>query len=84
MITKELEKAGVPVSMVSAMYPLAEQVGASRIIRGVRIPHPCGDPNLPPEADARLRQTIVKTALDALKTDVTGPTLFESGTAKNP
>jgi glycine reductase len=76
VISKELDRAGVPVAIVTAMYPLAEQVGASRIIRGVRIPHPCGDPNLPPEVDARLRKTIVKTALDALKTDVPGPTHF--------
>ena len=66
--------------MVSAMYPLAEQVGASRIIRGVRIPHPCGDPNLSPEADTRLRRSIVETALNTLKTDVKGPSLFVPAT----
>jgi glycine reductase len=66
--------------MVSAMYPLVEQVGASRIIKGVRIPHPCGDPNLSPEADARLRRSIVETALNTLKTDVNGPSLFVPAT----
>ncbi len=81
MISKELDRAGLPVAMVSAMYPLAEQVGASRIIRGVRIPHPCGDPNLSPEADARLRRSIVETALNTLKTDVKGPSLFVPATA---
>ena len=65
--------------MVSAMFPLAEQVGASRIVKGVKIPHPCGDPTLPPEVDENLRRSIVKTALDALATDVGESTVFEAG-----
>jgi len=64
--------------MVSAMFPLAEQVGASRIVKGVKIPHPCGDPGLPPEVDARLRRDIVKTALEALAADVDETTVFEA------
>ena len=46
-MSKELEKAGLPVALVSAMYPVAEQVRANRIVKGVSIPHPCGDPSLP-------------------------------------
>lgn len=59
------------------MFPLAEQVGASRIVKGVKIPHPCGDPTLPPEVDAKLRRTIVETALAALATDVQETTVFD-------
>ena len=76
MISKELDKAGVPVAMISALFPLAEQVGASRIVKGVRIPHPCGDPSLPPEVDSRLRRDIVETALNALQEEVVEPTIF--------
>ncbi len=76
MISKELDKAKVPVAMISALFPLAEQVGASRIVKGVRIPHPCGDPSLPPEVDSRLRRDIVETALNALQEEVVEPTLF--------
>ena len=76
MITKELDRAGFPVALISAMYPVAEQVGASRIVKGVSIPHPCGDPSLPAEIDARLRQEIVETALKALQSEVKTPTVF--------
>lgn len=58
------------------MYPVAEQVGASRIVKAVRIPHPCGEPALSPELDARLRREIVTTALKALQSEVKGPALF--------
>ncbi len=76
MISKELDKAKVPVAMISALFPLAEQVGASRIVKGVKIPHPCGDPSLPPEVDSRLRRDIVETALNALQEEVVEPTVF--------
>jgi glycine reductase complex component B subunit gamma len=75
-MSKELEKAGLPVALVSAMFPVAQQVRATRIVKGVSIPHPCGDPGLPPELDARLRKQIVQTALDALAADVKEPTVF--------
>lgn len=76
MISKELEKAGLPVALISAMFPVAQQVRANRIVKGVSIPHPCGDPSLPKELDARLRREIIRTALRALESEVTGPTVF--------
>jgi glycine reductase len=76
VISKELDRAGLPVALISAMYPVAEQVGASRIVKAVAIPHPCGDPSLPAELDAQLRREIVSTALKALEAKVETTTLF--------
>jgi glycine reductase complex component B subunit gamma len=75
-MSKELEKAGLPVALISAMFPVAQQVRANRIVKGVSIPHPCGDPSLSKELDARLRREIVRTALKALETAVERPTVF--------
>jgi glycine reductase len=80
-MSKEFEKAGLPVAIISPMYPVVEQVRAIRIVKGVSIPHPCGDPSLPQELDARLRREIVQTALKALEADVKGPTLFSPAMA---
>ena len=52
-------------------------VGANRVIRGMRIEHICGDPTLSESGDHDLNMQIVKTALQALKTEVDGPTIFE-------
>jgi hypothetical protein len=41
------------------------------------VQHPCGDPKLPEEADRHLSLRIVLTALEALQTPVTEPTLFD-------
>jgi betaine reductase len=64
------------VALISAMYPVAEQVGASRIVKAVAIPHPCGDPSLPAELDGQLRREIVSTALKALEAKVETTTVF--------
>ena len=56
------------------MIPLS--VGASRVVQGISVEHVCGEPELSPERDHRLQKNITMTALKALQTAVTGPTLF--------
>lgn len=70
---------GIPVAMISAIYNLALTTGANRVIRGARIEHVCGDPDLGPEKDFAYGLEIVGKALEALQTPVTGPTLFVPG-----
>ena len=77
MISKEIEKSGIPVAFITAMISLAEQENVNRIVEAVAIPHPCGDPRLPEQADLGLRRKIVECALEALQTDVDGPMVFK-------
>ena len=76
-MAKEIERAGIPVSIMTAMPAIPLSVGASRVVRGVRVPHVCGDPALSDEKDRELGVRIVREALLALTTPVSGPTLFE-------
>ena len=46
-------------------------------MRGCRIEHVCGNPALGPDKDREYGLSIIRTALKALTTAVTGPTLFE-------
>jgi hypothetical protein len=63
--------------MISAIYNFALTTGANRVVRGARIEHVCGDPGLGPEKDYAYGMRIVTTALGAIATPVTGPTLFD-------
>jgi glycine reductase len=58
------------------MAQMAQQVGAARVVVGRKIPHPCGDPTLSPEFDFKIRKEILETALGALITPVSSPTIF--------
>ena len=59
------------------MPAIALAANANRVVRGVQVQHPCGDPKLPEEADRDLSRRIVSTALSALQTPVIVPTLFD-------
>ena len=63
--------------MISAIYDFALTTGANRVIRGARIEHVCGDPALGAEKDYVFGMHIVTCALQALATQVAGPTLFD-------
>jgi hypothetical protein len=63
--------------MISAIYDLALTTGANRVVRGCRIEHVCGNPDLGPEKDHEYGMHIIRTALRAVGTPVTGPTLFD-------
>jgi glycine/betaine/sarcosine/D-proline reductase family selenoprotein B len=80
-MSKELERRGLPVALVSAIRVIPLGAGAIRVVKGVRVEHVCGDPGLSDAADKKLRRRIVTTALRALQTAVAGPTLFDPGEA---
>ena len=63
--------------MIGAMPFIAIAANVSRVVRGVKIQHVIGDPKLPEQADRALALRIVTTALKAIQTEVTEPTLFE-------
>lgn len=76
-MAKEIERFGIPVAVLTAIPMIPLSVGASRVVRGVRVEHVCGDPRLSKELDREVTRQIVSTALRAVETEVSGPTLFE-------
>lgn len=76
-MAKEIERFGIPVAVMTAIPMIPLSVGASRVVRGVRVEHVCGDPRLSRDLDREVTRNIVAAALRAVQTDVSGPTLFE-------
>lgn len=77
-MAKEMERAGIPTVLITSLSSVALKVGANRVIQGKRFSHPCGNPVLKPEDERSWRIELVQTAMRALTTPVTGPTLFAS------
>jgi glycine reductase len=78
-MAKEFERMGIPTVIISTIVPLAESIGANRIIPGKAIPHPLGDPTLSKAEEKEFRRSIVKRALAALETDIDTQTVFREG-----
>ncbi len=58
------------------LVSIAESVGAPRIVKGVAIPHPVGNPELEAEEERKLRRRLLERALEAVSTSVKQPTVF--------
>lgn len=75
-MVKEIERAGIPVVHIATIVPISLTVGANRIVPGVAIPHPLGDPEKSPEDEKKIRRAIVEKAFKALQTEITDQTVF--------
>ena len=66
MLEKEIEKAEIPCVLITALTPPAKTIGANRIVHGIAITNPVGNPELPYEKEKELRRKIVLEALEKL------------------
>ncbi len=77
-MTREIERvAGIPVVQIATIVPIMLTVGTNRIIPGIAIPHPTGNPALGPEGDKAVRRELVLRAFKAMTTDIKEQTIFE-------
>jgi glycine reductase len=77
-MAKEIERSGIPVAYVTTLTSLAEENRANRIVAGVRIPHPLGNPSMTAENERSLRTALTRRALEALTEPVDGPKVFRA------
>ncbi len=66
-MTKEIERAGVPIVQVTNLTKIAEGIGSNRILRGNSVLHVFGDPSLPKKNEVAYRKNTVKKALKMLE-----------------
>jgi betaine reductase len=59
------------------MTSVAQAIGANRILRAGRIPHPVGDPAKDPESERAWRRHVIETALTALAAPIEKQTIFD-------
>jgi glycine reductase complex component B subunit gamma len=62
---------------VTALPTVATMIGANRVVRGIAITSPFGDPERSPASELALRRRIVERALELLETDVEPGTVWE-------
>lgn len=63
--------------LITAIPPIALTVGANRVVRGVAIPHPMGNPGEEPAVELEIRKNLLEKALRALCEPIKEQTLFE-------
>ena len=77
-MTREIENtAGIPVVQIATIVPIMLTVGTNRIVPGVAITHPVGNPELGPEVDKAARRELLMRAFKAMTTPIEEQTIFE-------
>jgi glycine reductase len=77
-MTREIERvAGIPVVQIATIVPIMLTVGTNRIVPGIAIPHPTGNPAMGPDRDKAVRRELVLRAFKAMTTDIAEQTIFE-------
>jgi glycine reductase len=76
-MTRELERAGLPVAQVCTVINVALESGANRVVPSQSVLYPTGDPSLSSDAELALRQELVRQSLAAIRTQVSEPTVIE-------
>jgi len=76
-MVREMEKVmGVPVVQIATIVPIMMTVGTNRIVPGVAIPHPVGDPGAGPEKGRKKRRELLERAFRAMQTEIAEQTIF--------
>lgn len=66
-MTREIERAGIPIVHITNLIKISEGVGPKRIMKGNSVIHILGNPQLSHEAEFKYREKLVNQALDMLK-----------------
>jgi glycine reductase complex component B subunit gamma len=66
VLEREIERAGIPAVLITTLVPTAQMLQANRIVAGVGITNPMGDPRLSHEEEKVLRRNIMMKALETL------------------
>jgi glycine reductase len=66
VLEKEIERVGIPAVLITSLIPTAKMTGANRIVQGVGITHPLGNPRVSQGEEKALRRRILSAALQLL------------------
>ena len=75
-MNRVIEEAGFPTVIITNLIDIAKALGSNRMVHGIAIPNPLGNPELPFDKEFELRKKIVGTALTALETEITEAKIF--------
>jgi glycine reductase len=78
VLEKEIERLGIPCTLITTLIPAALTIGANRIVQGAAITNPVGNPELSSKREKELRQRIVQKALEMLQKKIDSQKVFEA------
>jgi glycine reductase len=66
VLEKEIERIGIPAVLITTLVPTAQMLRANRIVQGIGITNPLGNPRVTLREEKELRKKILCSALRLL------------------
>jgi glycine reductase len=66
VLEKEIERVGIPAVLITTLIPTAKLVGANRVVQGIAVTNPMGNPRVSNKEEKALRKNMLESAFELL------------------
>ena len=70
MLEKEIERVGVPAVLITTLLPTAKLVGANRVVQGIAVTSPVGNPRVSNKEERAIRKKMLESAFELLASEM--------------
>ena len=70
MLEKEIERLGVPAVLITTLLPTAKLVGANRVVQGIAVTNPVGNPRVSNKEEKAIRKKMLESAFELLVSEM--------------
>ena len=70
MLEKEIERVGVPAVLITTLLPTAKLVGANRVVQGIAVTSPVGNPRVSNKEEKAIRKKMLESAFELLVSEM--------------
>jgi betaine reductase len=70
VLEKEIERVGIPAVLITTLLPTAKLVGANRIVQGIGVTNPMGNPRVSNKEEKAIRQEMLESAFELLTSEM--------------
>jgi glycine reductase len=70
VLEKEIERVGIPAVLISTLIPTAKLVGANRVVQGIAVTNPMGNPKVSNKEEKALRKGMLESAFELLTAEM--------------
>jgi glycine reductase len=70
VLEKEIERVGVPAVLITTLLPTAKLVGANRVVQGIAVTSPVGNPRVSNKEEKAIRKKMLESAFELLVSEM--------------
>jgi betaine reductase len=70
VLEREIERVGIPAVLITTLLPTAKLVGANRVVQGIGVTNPMGNPRVSNKEEKAIRKEMLESAFELLTSEM--------------